>query len=149
MDTVLETRWKEATCVRTRKKCAEMGMWIICGFCSGLRGEEMMLIEFADIPHFCFVVSRRTKSNRASGAKFELSIATFTPGICLHPGKWIQRLVKCIRSKGRTTGRLFQRKLDPPLPFEFQDDFYWCWNLYKLQPIEFQPRRISEKRQEF
>mmetsp|Transcript_22938 Transcript_22938/g.34783 ORF Transcript_22938/g.34783 Transcript_22938/m.34783 type:complete len:226 (-) Transcript_22938:439-1116(-) len=136
VDAVLETRWKEAKCGRTRKKCDEMGTWMICGFCSDLCGEEMILIELAgtanslqfledeDVPHFCFVVSGRTKSNRSSGAKFELPIARVTRGTSLQPGKWILRLVKYIRSKRRTTGRLFQRNLDPPLPFEFQDDFF-------------------------
>lgn len=135
IDSVLEVRWNEATCSRTRKKCAEMGAWFICGFCSGLRGEEMVLIELVgtfnslrfledrDVPHFCFVVTGRTKSNRASGAKFELPIASVTRGTGLRPGKWIKRLVECIRTEGRKRGRLFQRNLEPPLPVEFQDDF--------------------------
>jgi len=132
---VLEVRWKEATSQLIRKKCAEMGVWIIGGFCSGLRGEEMVLVELAGTrnslqflneisqPHFCFVITGRTKNNRASGAKFELPIARVTRGTGLQPGKWIKRLLDCVHVEGRTKGRLFQRNLNPPLPFEFQDDF--------------------------
>jgi hypothetical protein len=63
-----------------------MGVWFVCGFCTGLRGEEMILIEFAgtaanlkflqeellggDEPWFKLAVSGRTKGNQLLGAKF-------------------------------------------------------------------------------
>ena len=60
---------------------AEMGVWFIVGFCVGLRGEEMSLIEHAgtkaslrfqtaEEPHFYLMISGRTKGNQLSGTKF-------------------------------------------------------------------------------
>jgi len=113
-----------------------MGVWFIVGFCSGLRGEEFPLIKLAGTarslkflselptPHFCLVISGRTKGNRNSGAWFELPIASITRGTHLQPGKWIKRLIDITYSEGRTQGRLLQRTLSPPQPCEFQDDFF-------------------------
>jgi len=47
-----------------------------------------------------------------------------TNGTHLQPGKWVARLVEEIQREGRTTGRLFQRALEPPQLCEFADDFY-------------------------
>jgi hypothetical protein len=50
-DRILEAEWNQATSVaqkkRVNKRVAEMGTWFIGGFCTGLRGEEMLLIEVA------------------------------------------------------------------------------------------------------
>jgi len=64
-----------------RKKVAEIGTWFIGVFCSGMRGEEMILVELAgtanslrfftdpaNLAHFCFVVAGRTKGNWLSGS---------------------------------------------------------------------------------
>jgi hypothetical protein len=82
IDALLEREWRRSEDPVSRKKTAEMGAWIIGGFCTGLRGEEMLLIEYAGTaksienlndpkePHFTFVISGRTKGNQLSGAKF-------------------------------------------------------------------------------
>jgi hypothetical protein len=46
-----------------------------------------------------------------------------TQGTGLKPGKWIERLVTLMDTAGITTGRLFQRRLDPPRMFEMEDEF--------------------------
>ena len=66
---------------KEKRRIAEIGVWFIVGFCTGLRGEEMVLIEFAgtrnslvnmvgDDGYFKVVISGRTKGNQLSGAKF-------------------------------------------------------------------------------
>jgi hypothetical protein len=44
-------------------------------------------------------------------------------GTSLKPGKWVGRLVAKMRRAGIITGRLFQRKLDPPRMGEWENDF--------------------------
>lgn len=136
VESALELKWRSTNNKKNKKRVAEMGVWFIVGFCSGLRGEEVPLVELAGTanslkflnelptPHFLLIISGRTKGNRNSGAKFELPIAKITRGTHLQPGKWIKRLVDIIASEGRTQGRLLQRALNPPQPCEFQDDFY-------------------------
>ncbi len=48
---LLEMEWTRlaAEDLVERKRVAEMGVWFIVGFCCGLRGEEMMLIELTGI----------------------------------------------------------------------------------------------------
>jgi hypothetical protein len=78
VDKLLETEWQSARRSDEKKKIAEMGAWFIGGFCTGLRGKEMILIELArtanslvhmdDVKHahFLFVVSGWTKANQLS-----------------------------------------------------------------------------------
>jgi hypothetical protein len=42
----LESRWSMTEDPEIRRRVAEMGTWFNCGFCTGLRGEEMACIEF-------------------------------------------------------------------------------------------------------
>jgi hypothetical protein len=44
---IVETGWENARRANVWKRIAEMGAWFIGGFCTGLRGEEMLLIELA------------------------------------------------------------------------------------------------------
>ena len=43
IDALLEAEWQQTEEPISRKKTAEMGAWIVGGFCTGLRGEEMLL----------------------------------------------------------------------------------------------------------
>jgi hypothetical protein len=106
-DEVLERDWRRANGLQQKRRIAEMGAWFICGFSTGLRGEEMVLIEFAGTanslrflgdsePWFKLVVSGRTKSNQLSGAKFALPCVTTTQGSALEPGKRMKRLVETL-----------------------------------------------------
>jgi len=136
VDAALELKWNSTTTKKNKKRVAEMGVWFIVGICSELRGEEFPLVKLAGTarslkflselptPHFCLVISGRTKGNRNSGAWFKLPIASITRGTHLQPGKWIKRLIDIIHSEGRTQGRLLQQTLVPPQPCEFQDDFF-------------------------
>jgi hypothetical protein len=45
IESMLETEWRRTNDPVLRKKTAEMGAWIIGGFCTGLQREEMLLIE--------------------------------------------------------------------------------------------------------
>jgi hypothetical protein len=113
-----------------------MGAWIVWGFCTGLRGEEVLLIEFAGTaknienlndpnePHFVFVISGRTKGNQLSGAKFGIPCVGMTDGTYLRPGRWVKRLVGLKRGAGIRGGRLFTRKLVPVRLYEFENDFF-------------------------
>jgi hypothetical protein len=58
MKQILDIKWRNATATTQKQKIAEMGMfirltrlliraWFIGGFCMGLRGEEMILLELA------------------------------------------------------------------------------------------------------
>ena len=83
----------------SQRRVAEMGVWFIVGFCAGLRGEEMLLIEFAGTksslhfltdpadPHFVLTVSGKTKGNQLSGAKFYVPIVAQTTTSSLRPGE--------------------------------------------------------------
>jgi hypothetical protein len=136
IDALLEREWRRSEDPVSRKKTAEMGAWIIGGFCTGLRGEEMLLIEYAGTaksienlndpkePHFTFVISGRTKGNQLSGAKFGVPCVGTTEGTHIRPGRWVKRLVEIKRAAGVRGGRLFARKLAPARLFEFENDFF-------------------------
>jgi hypothetical protein len=136
VDRILEAEWENSTRVDTRKRIAEMGTWFLGGFCTGLRGEEMLLIELAGTAnslvhlgapkdaHFVFVISGRTKGNQTSGAKFGVPCVPVTEGTHLRPGRWVKRLVEAIHGKGRRTGRLFNRRLQIAKLQEFENDFF-------------------------
>jgi hypothetical protein len=47
VERILESEWHQAGQPDVKKRVAEMGAWFITGFCSGLWGEEMLLIELA------------------------------------------------------------------------------------------------------
>jgi hypothetical protein len=76
-----------------------MGTWFTGGFCTGLRGEEMVRIEFAGTaktvdkyvylklePDFMFVVTGRSKGNQLSGAKFSVPCVGTTEEILFAAG---------------------------------------------------------------
>jgi hypothetical protein len=112
---------------------SRLGDWMFGGFCTGLRGEEQLRIELAgtrkslrwmskEDPYFMFAVTGRSKGNQLSDAKFAVPCVAKTKGTGLLPGKWVTRHVGCLQKAGITTGRLFQKKLDPPRLFEMTDD---------------------------
>lgn len=133
---ILEDEWEVATSYTDKLRVAEMGVWFIVGFCSGLRGEEMLLIELAgtasdldfltdrNLPHFVLTISGPTKGNQLSGSKFGVPIVATTQGTYLKPGKWIERLVLLRTEKGDTKGRLFRRRLVPAKMYEYENDFF-------------------------
>jgi len=139
LDQILEARWKLGhDDLSAQLRISQMGLWFLGGFCTGLRGEEMLLLELAGTlnsfrfiqlpppglpPHFDFVVAGPTKGNRLSGAKFSIHCVATTSGTGLKPGKWARRYGLCLRSSGATKGALFFRKLAYPGLHEFEDDF--------------------------
>lgn len=135
IDRVLNKAWNLETDPEARKKIAEMGAWYIMGFCVGLRGEEMLLIELAGTaaslrflqqevdPHFLIRLKGRTKGQHISGKGFEVPCIGTTGVSKLKPGRWVRRLVELVQSEGRTTGKLFQRDLKVPRLLEFEEDF--------------------------
>jgi hypothetical protein len=115
IERMLEVEWSKAIKPEQRKRVAEMGVWFIAGFCSGLRGEEMILIERAGTvkslshltdaePWFKFVISGPTKGNQLSGSKFAIPIVGTTSGSHLQPGKWVQRLATILQDEGSKMG---------------------------------------------
>jgi hypothetical protein len=132
---VLEVRWRPAKNEREKHDVARLGSWMLGGFCTGLRGEEQLRIEFAGTkkslkwmkklgPYFMLVVTGRSKGNQLSGAKFLVPCVEKTQGTGLQPGKWITRLVESMTKAGITSGRLFQKQLDPPRLFERADEVF-------------------------
>ena len=138
LEEIIEREWSKSDRPETRLRAAEMGVWFLVGFCSGLRGEEMLLIELAGtardlrhlsdprLPHFVLAISGKTKGNQLNGAKFGVPVVGQTSRTNLKPGKWIQRLcgLRIARSGGATSGRLFRRQLHPTRLLEFEGDFY-------------------------
>ena len=102
LEKIIEREWSESDRPETRLRAAEMGVWFLVGFCSGLRGEEMLLIELAgtardlrhlsdpSLPHFVLAISGKTKGNQLNGAKFGVPVVGQTSRTNLKPGKWIQ-----------------------------------------------------------
>jgi hypothetical protein len=96
----------------------------------------MLLIEFAgaskslrhlldaELAHFVFHISGRTKGNQLSGAKFGLPCIGTTHGTDLRPGLWVNWLVRRMKGDGVRGERLFQRRLSPSKLMEFEHDFY-------------------------
>jgi hypothetical protein len=135
-DRILEAEWNQAKSAVHKKKVAEMGAWMIGGFCTGLRGEEVLLIELAGTAsslvnmtktknaHFLFVILWRTKGNQTSGAVFAIPCAPVTEGTHLRPGRWVKHPVELIHSSGRRTGRLFVRRLRVAKMHEYANDFF-------------------------
>lgn len=70
---ILEGMWQRTNNLKVKRCVAEMGVWFVAGLCTGLRGKEKLLIEFAgtarslkfladsESPHFILVILGRTK----------------------------------------------------------------------------------------
>ena len=124
---ILDRRWhaeiaKANPNMELLEHISKTGLWILGGFCTALRGEEMPLIEFAGTlgsldhlvhqlgdlpPHFDFVIAGRTKGNQVSGAKFKVTCAAVTEGSGLQPGVWAWRHCTLLKDKGQQGGFLF------------------------------------------
>jgi hypothetical protein len=46
---ILEARWMATSAIMVHRRLAEMGTWFCGGFCTGLRCEEMVRIEYAEL----------------------------------------------------------------------------------------------------
>lgn len=136
VENLLEGEWKLAKGIRSSQlRAAQLGVLFIVGFCTGLRGEEILQVELAGTVgslkylnngqgHFRLILSGRTKNNQHDGAKFAVPCVEVTSGTGLMPGKWFKRLVTEIRATGRQRGRLLQRSLKQPKLAEFEADFF-------------------------
>jgi hypothetical protein len=138
IDKILESEWRSATTQDQKRRICEMGAWMMGGFCTGLRGEEMLLVDMlgtatsvqksmkddAIDPHFKFIIIGRTKGVQQDGKKFAIPCVKVTRATGLRPGVWVKRLVDIKRLAGETHGKLFVRKLRPAKLMEFEDDFY-------------------------
>jgi len=145
IESYLHEKWREANQqvpvnMHRLLKIAQQGTWYTAGFCSALRGEEMVMMELAGTrssikflskplgtlkPHFDLVVAGRTKGCRISGAKFKIPICGTTEFSKIRPGIWITRLCSILTRQGRTHGYLFGTTDDhEPKVGEFHDLFY-------------------------
>ena len=115
-----------------------MGLWYIGSFATGIRGEEMLLLEMAGTfaslkyltepgeglpPHFEFVLSGRTKNNQVSGEKIGIPCVAATTGSGLLPGRWAFRYCQVCKALGYKGGRLFTMGRAQGKLFEFEDPF--------------------------
>ena len=137
IDTMLEEQWDAAADdYVARKRIAEMAVWFLAGFCTGLRGEEMLMVELAGTtkstrhlndavkPFFELRILGRTKGRQENGRHFYMPCVGVTGRSGLRPGIWVYRLTRIIRFDGRTKGRLFQRVQVVPTLSEYEDDFF-------------------------
>jgi hypothetical protein len=116
IDKIVEAKWKATKDPVIRRWVAEMRTWYTGGFCTGLRGEEMVRIEFTATaksvekwlkrevdPYFMFVITGRSKGNQLSGAKFSAPCVSVAQGTHLRPGRLLDRLVTVMRTTGIRT----------------------------------------------
>jgi hypothetical protein len=119
IEDILHSKWRKTDDPKVKQRIAEMRVWFIGGFCIGLRGEEMLLIEFAGtsnslkhmndpLPHFLLVILGRTEGNQLSGSKFGIPCVSVTEGTHLRPGIWVARLVPLMKAEGVTGGITWQ-----------------------------------------
>lgn len=152
IDKALNRLWRDAVDDASRKKIAEMGVWFVVQFCTGLRGEEMLLVEFTGTadslkfleeesdPHFLLRIKGRTKGFLISGKGFEIPCVARTGVSGLRPGRWMRRLVHWIQKEGRNHGKLLQRRLAVPRLIEFEEDFFDV-----LESVQSSTTLISDK----
>jgi hypothetical protein len=135
---MMEREWKHSRTKTDKKRISEMGTWISGGVCTGLGGEEMLLIDIfgtaksvtkcmrtdSPDPHFKFVIIGRTKGVQEDGYKFAIPCVKVTTGTHLRPGVWLEHLLEVKKELGQTHGKLFSRNLRRAKLCEFEDDFY-------------------------
>ena len=138
VDKILEAEWKNSKAPEPTRRICEIGAWMMGGFCTGLRGEEMLLVDTlgtatsvqrlmkddAPDPHFKFVVIGRTKGVQQDGKSFGIPCVKITKATGLRPGVWVKRLMDIKHLAGEGHGKLFVRKLRPAKLMEFEDDFF-------------------------
>ena len=145
LDFHLESKWNDLSAapnpnLHLLSRLATQGAWFFGGFCSGLRGEEMLLLEFNgtnkslryldqyppdQCSHFELVVSGRTKGQRLSGSKFSIPVAGTTTKSYLRPGLWMKRYCSLMTQQGKNDGFLFDvGNADDSKLSDFHDIFY-------------------------
>ena len=100
IDRVLEREFFHGRTREDRKRISELGILVIGGVCTGLRGEEMLLInlfgtaknvknfmkETNSDPHFFkFAILGRSKGVQEHGHKFAIPCVKITQGTYLRP----------------------------------------------------------------
>jgi hypothetical protein len=115
VDRTLEREHIRARTKADQKRISEMGT----GACTGLRGEEMSLIDLHGTaksvarfmkkesvdPHFKFVTLGRTRGVQENGHKFAIPCVKETQGAHLRPGIWLERLIAVKEELHRNPGR--------------------------------------------
>jgi hypothetical protein len=138
IDRMIKRKWKHARTKVDQNRISKMGAWLSGGVCTGLRGEEMLLIDLygtaksvtqfmksdSPDPHFKFVIIGRTKGVQEDSHKFAIPCVKETLGTHLRPGVWVKRLVRVKKAMGQTHEKLFTRNLQQAKLCEFEDDFY-------------------------
>ena len=89
---MLEAEWKQSKTVPDKRRICKIGAWMMGGFCTGLRREEMLLVDIlrtatsvqrlmrdnATDPHFKLIVIGRTKGVQQEGKKFRILCVKIT-----------------------------------------------------------------------
>lgn len=137
---LLDDKWKATEDPAEKMRISRTGAWYSSGFCTALRGEEMVLVELAGTknsleklddrtkptPYFALTVTGRTKMDRRAGAKFKIPCAGTTEGTGLKPGRWMRRYCESLKRAGRQTGYLFSTRADGSKIRlgDMEDDFF-------------------------
>jgi hypothetical protein len=112
---MMEREWKHSRTKLDKICISQMGTWSSGRACSGLRGEEMLLINLfrttksvikfmktdSPDPHFKFVILGRTKGAQEDGHKFAIPCVKEVTGTQLRPGIWLKRLLGVKKELGR------------------------------------------------
>ena len=112
-----------------------MGVWIIIGFCTGMGGEEIVLIEYAwtwnilenmtvEGGFFKLVISDVTKWYQLSGSNFSFPCVNITRGLGLNPGNWIKCLIEIRNEEPSTGGSLFYWGTSRDKLHQYEADFF-------------------------
>lgn len=133
---ILEEDWILAKSNRQRFLIARTGAWFLSALCSGLRGEEMLLLDFKGTetslkflmvsycPHFELVVIGPIEGYRNNGTKFKIPVASVTEGNHLMAGCWMKRYIEIISILGYKPKRLFFSTNTSAKLSDFESDFY-------------------------
>jgi hypothetical protein len=132
LDDLMEKDWQVATTAKQTKRI-KMGVIFVAGFCSGIRDEELLIVDLLGTreslphllnkkhPHFTIELIGQLKGH-GSEKRMQIPVVGVTEGTRLQPGKWVQCLTQVLTELGRTTGKLLQWNMKPAQLAEFQNN---------------------------
>ena len=162
----LKNKYDSATTNKGRLEAAQMGAWLSNGFCTALRGEEMLLIEQAgtrasmehlepgrhEHPYHLLTITGKTKNNRSCGASFQIPAAAKTK-TGINPSEWQGLYLMELDKAGRTGGYLFGKEDGSKARLgDFEENFFSTLEEYAGSQENTTTKLISENidiREEF
>jgi hypothetical protein len=118
VQTNLEDDWSRCDTMVDRLRVAELGFIFVVGFCTGLRGEELMMIDLAGClkhqsealahktPHVVIALWGRFKG--VKGEAYHLMPVVQKTATGLRPGDWFERLLSVLKEAGLRNGKVLR-----------------------------------------